>query len=79
MKSVSFVCLDPIAMYTGTLNICIVWTLLKTFHSGDMPLFACHNDQQLGSFSTKNTLMVLDTITKGIVCELLARSVDYLN
>ena len=29
----------------GLLKICIVWTLLKTFHSGDMALFACHNDR----------------------------------
>ena len=48
------------------LKICIVWTSLKTFHSGDMALFACHNDQRLRSFSTKNTPIVLDTIN-GIV------------
>ena len=40
------------------LKICIVWT---TFCSGDMALLAC-DDWQFGSFSTKNTLMVLDTI-----------------
>ena len=32
---------------------CIVWTSLKTFPLGDMELFACHDDQRLGSFSTK--------------------------
>ena len=50
---------------------------MKTFSSGDMALFACHDDQQLSSFSTKNTPMV---ITNGIVYEPLARSdnVDYL-
>ena len=26
------------------LKICIVWTLLKTFRSGDMAIFACHDD-----------------------------------
>ena len=44
------------------LKICIVWTPLKTFRLGDMTLFACHDDRHLGSFSTKNTPMVLDTI-----------------
>ena len=44
------------------------------FRSGDMVLFACHDDWQLGSFSTKNTPMVLDTITNDIVYEPLARS-----
>ena len=46
------------------------------FRSVDMALFACHNDRQLGSFWTKNTPMVLDTITNGIVYEALARSDD---
>ena len=27
------------------LKICIVWTSLKMFRSGDMALFACHNDR----------------------------------
>ena len=58
------------------LQICIVWTSLKMFRSVDMALFACHNDRQLGSFWTKNTPMVLDTITNGIVYEALARSDD---
>ena len=31
------------------------------------PLFACHDDQRLSSFSTKNTPVVLDTIRNGIV------------
>ena len=57
----------------------IVWTSLKTFHSEDMVSFACHDDQRLGSFSTKSTPIVLDTITNGTVHELLARSDDYLN
>ena len=35
------------------LKICIVWTLLKTFHSGDTVLFAYHDDWQFSSFSTK--------------------------
>ena len=56
-----------------------MWTLLKTFRSGDTVLFACHNDRRLSSFSTKNTPMVLDMITNGIVYELLAGSDDYLN
>ena len=42
--------------------------------SGDMASFACHNDQQLGCFSTKNTPIVLDTIINGTVYEPLARS-----
>ena len=56
------------------LNVCIVWILLKTFCSGDMASFACHDDQRLGSFSTKHTPIVLDTITNGIVYEPLAKS-----
>ena len=35
------------------LKICIVWISLKTFCSGDMVLFACHDDRQLGSLLTK--------------------------
>ena len=61
------------------LKICIVWTSLKTFCSGDIMLFACHDDQRLGSFSTKNTPMALDMITTGIVYEPLATSDDCLN
>ena len=61
------------------LKICIVWTPLKTFDSGDMALSACDDDRQLGAFSIKNTPMVLETITNGIVYEPLARSDDYLN
>ena len=56
-----------------------MWTSLKTFPSGDMVLFACHDDQRLSSFSTKNTPIVLDMITNGTVYELLARSDNYLN
>ena len=61
------------------LTIYIVWILLKTFPSGDMALYACHDDQRLSSFSTKNTPMVLDAITNGIVYEPLSRSDNYLN
>ena len=46
--------------------------------SEDMVLFACHDDRRLGSFSTKNTPMVFDTITNGIVYEPLARSDDHM-
>ena len=60
------------------LKTCIVWTPLKMFGSGDMVLFACHDDRRLGSFSTKNTPMVFDTITNGIVYEPLARSDDHV-
>ena len=51
----------------GLLKIWIVWTSLKTFRSGDMALFACHHDCQLGSILTKNTPIFLDTISNGIV------------
>ena len=51
---------------------------LKTFCLGDMALFSCHDDHQLGSFSTKNTPMVLDTTTNGTVYEPLVRSDDCL-
>ena len=65
------------------LKICIVWASLKTFCSRDMTLFACHDDWRLGSFPTKNTPMVLDTIRNGIVhvhvYEPLVRSDKYLN
>ena len=60
------------------LKICIVWTSLKTFHSGDMVLFACHYDRRLCSFSTKKTPMVLDTITNDIVCEPLDNYLNFL-
>ena len=40
---------------------------------GDMALFACHDDQQLSSFSTKNTPMI---IINGTVYEPLAKSDD---
>ena len=43
-----------------------------------MVLFACHDDRRLDSFSIKNTPMVLDTITNGIIYEPLARIDDYL-
>ena len=61
------------------LKICIVWTSLKMFCSEDMASFACHNDRRLGSFSTKSTVIVLDTTTNGTVYELLARCDNYLN
>ena len=60
------------------LEVCIVYTLLKTFYSGDMASFACHDDRRLSSFSTKNTPMLLDTITNSLAYELLTRSDDYL-
>ena len=74
--------MSKVRQYTvscGLLQICIVWTSLKTFCSGDMAPFAYHNDQRLGSFSIKNTPMVLDTIRNGTVHEPLGRSNDYLN
>ena len=40
------------------------------FGSGDVALFACHDNQQLSSFLTKHTPMILGTITNDI----LARS-----
>ena len=61
------------------LKICIMWTSLKTFCLRDMASFACHNGWRLGSFWTKNTPMVLDTIRNGIVYEPLARSDINLN
>ena len=61
------------------LKICIVWTLLKMFCFGDMAVFGCHGDRRLGSFLTKSTSMIIDTITNGIVYEPQARSDDYLN
>ena len=61
------------------LKICIAWTLLKISCSGDMVLFACHDDRRLDSFLTKNTPMILDTITNDRVYEPLARSDNYLN
>ena len=48
------------------------------FCSRDMASFACHDDQRLGSFSTKNTSILLDMITNGLVYEPLARSNDCL-
>ena len=33
--------------------VCIVWTLLKMFRSRVMAVFTWHDDQRLGSFSTK--------------------------
>ena len=66
-------------VFCRLLKIRIVWTLLKTFPSGDMALFACHDDRQLGSFLTKNTPMVPDTIRNGTVYELLARGDNYLH
>ena len=41
--------------------------------------FAYHDDRRLGSFLTKNTPMILDTIRNGTVYEPLDRSDDYLN
>ena len=47
------------------------------FCLGDMMSFACHYNWQFGSFSTKNTPMVFDTITNGIAYKLLARNDNY--
>ena len=59
------------------LKISIMWTSLKTFHSGDMASFTFLDDRKFGSFSTRNTPMVLDMITNSIVA--WHRSDDYLN
>ena len=48
------------------------------FHSRDLELLACHDDQQNLALSRQKTVMVLDTIRNGIVYELLARSDDYI-
>ena len=59
------VCMSEVrqrAVSRRLLEIRIVWTLLKMFC-----LFVCHNDWQLGSFSTKNTPMDLDTIRNGSI------------
>ena len=61
------------------LKIFIVWTSVKMFRSGDMALFACHDDRRLVSYSIKSIPMILDTITNGVVYELLAESDNYLN
>ena len=58
------------------LQICIVRTLLKTFCSGDVALFVCHDDWRLSSFLTKTTPIILDRGTSGTVYEPLARSDD---
>ena len=74
--------MSKVTMYTVScwlLNICIVWTSLKKFRSGDMALLAYHDDRRLGSFSTKNAPMILDTITNDTVYEPQAGSDDYLN
>ena len=57
------------------LKIRIVWTSLKIFYSGDMALFAYHDDWRLSYLMTKNTPMLLDVIINGS----LAKSDDYLN
>ena len=82
LEATYLVCMSNLRQHTVScrlLKICIVLTSLKTFCSGDMALLAFHDDQQFGSFSTKNTPMVLDMIRNGTVYELLARSDDYLN
>ena len=52
--------------------------LLKMFCLGDMALFARHDDRRFGSFSIKNTSVILDTVINGIAYEPLARSGNYL-
>ena len=42
-------------------------------------IFACHNDLQLSSFLTENTLKFVDTTTNGTVYESLAKRDDCLN
>ena len=37
------------------LKVHTVWTSLKTFHSGDMALFACHNDRRLDKKHTNGS------------------------
>ena len=60
------------------LKICIVWTSLKRFVWEIWRYLPATMTRQLGSFSTKNTPMVLDTIRNGTVYEPLAKSDDYL-
>ena len=74
--------MSKVRLYTVScrlLKICIVWTSLETFRLGDMASFVCYDDRRLGSFLTKSTLIVLDTITNDTVYEPLARSDNYLN
>ena len=48
-------CVQSEAAYSflSAFKDCIGWTSLKTFRLGDMALFACHDDQRLGSFTIK--------------------------
>ena len=62
-------------VYCRLLKICIVWTSLKKFRSVDMALFGYRDDWRLSSFLTRNTPMVLDTITNSIVYETLVMTV----
>ena len=48
LTAIYLVYVSKVRQYTVScrlLNIRIVWTSLKTFHSGDMVLFVCHNDR----------------------------------
>ena len=60
-------------VFRRLLKICYC---VETICSGDMALYACHDDQRL---ATKNTPLDLDMITNGIVYELLDRSDGHLN
>ena len=42
-------------VFCRPLKICIAWTSLKTFHSGDMVSFACHNDWRLSKKHTTDS------------------------
>ena len=44
--------------------LCIVWTSMKMFCSGNRAPFACHVDRQLGSFSTKTHQYLLTRLQK---------------
>ena len=73
----SYNCMSKVMRYRVScrlLKISIVWTSLGMFCSGDMPVTMIGDS----ALSPPKTPMVLDTITNGIVYELLARSDDYL-
>ena len=75
--------MSKVRLYTVScrpLKICIiVWTLLKTFCLGDMRHLPAMMIGDSALSQQKTHLMVLDTITNGLVYEPLARSDDHLN
>ena len=71
------VCRFKVRVLCSLLKICAMWTSLKMFCSGDIAYFACNDDRQLGSLSTRNTPTVFDMTTTGIMYEPLAKSDDY--